>query len=245
MESSDGAPASERRRRRSRDHDEERQHVGRGVEEVVALRDADRLQRRAERAGAAEEQRRAEAGERIPAREDHQRHRHQALAGGDALVPASRIIEREIGAADAGEHAAGRGREQAHPVDVIAHGARRVGAVADGADDEADLGVAKAPPEQNGQRDADQEEDIDLERRLNLRDRRPGAEGNGRQVRRDRLDVGLAEEEGEAHAEEHQRDADGDVVDARELADPAVERAEAARRQARRPARRSRPTTVS
>ena len=47
-----------------------------------------------------------------------------------------------------------------------------------------------------------------------------------RQVGRDRLDVGLAEEEGEAHAEEHQRDADGDVVDARELADPAVEGAE-------------------
>ena len=37
----------------------ERQDVGRGVEEVVALRDADRLQRRADRAGAAEQQRRA------------------------------------------------------------------------------------------------------------------------------------------------------------------------------------------
>ena len=46
-------------RRRRGDQQPQREHVGRGVEEVVALADADRLQRRAQRAGAAEQQRRA------------------------------------------------------------------------------------------------------------------------------------------------------------------------------------------
>ena len=41
---------------------------------------------------------------------------------------------------------------------------------------------------------------------------RPAAERERGQARRLRLDVGLAEEEGEAGAEQHQRDADGDVV---------------------------------
>src|SRR5687767_8978107 len=43
------------RRRTAGDQDDERQHVGRRIEEVVSCRDADRLQRRAERARAAEE----------------------------------------------------------------------------------------------------------------------------------------------------------------------------------------------
>ena len=90
IDSSPGAPRERALGRGRDDHDEEGQHVGRGVEEVVALRDADRLQRRAERAGGAEEERRAEAGERVPAREDDQRHRHQALARRQALVPAAR-----------------------------------------------------------------------------------------------------------------------------------------------------------
>ena len=42
----------------------------------------------------------------------------------------------------------------------------------------------------------------------------------------------LAEEEGEAGAEQHQRDADGDVVDARQRAQQAVEQRRAARRAA-------------
>jgi len=47
----------------------------RGVEGVRV--DADRLQRRAKRPRAPEQQRRPDAGDRVPAREDHQRHGHQ------------------------------------------------------------------------------------------------------------------------------------------------------------------------
>ena len=47
------------------------------------------------------------------------------LAGRDALVPAARIIERQVGAADAGEDAAGRGRKQPDAVDRVAHRAWR------------------------------------------------------------------------------------------------------------------------
>ena len=54
------------------------------------------------------------AAQRIPAREDDQRHRHQALAARQALVPAAGIVERQEGAADAGEDAAGGGGEQGH-----------------------------------------------------------------------------------------------------------------------------------
>src|SRR3981081_650825 len=62
------------------DHDAERQNVRRRVEEVIARADAPGWSGRAEGAGAAEEQRGEEAVDRIPAREDHQRHRHQPLA---------------------------------------------------------------------------------------------------------------------------------------------------------------------
>src|SRR5262245_44063435 len=58
------------------DHDDERQDVGGGVEEVVALGDADGLQRRAERTGGAEEQRRPDALDGVPAREDDEGDRH-------------------------------------------------------------------------------------------------------------------------------------------------------------------------
>ncbi len=57
-----------------------RQDVGRGVEQMIAGGDADRLQRRSERRGAAEGQRGPQAQHRIPAREDHERHRGDALA---------------------------------------------------------------------------------------------------------------------------------------------------------------------
>src|SRR5436190_23370705 len=53
-----------------RRHDDEREDVGRRVEKVVALADADRLQRRSDRAGSAEQQRRHHTAEWTPARED-------------------------------------------------------------------------------------------------------------------------------------------------------------------------------
>ena len=52
--------------RAGRDHQGERQHIGRGAEQVVALGDADRLQRRADRAGRAEQQRGPQAADRDP-----------------------------------------------------------------------------------------------------------------------------------------------------------------------------------
>src|SRR5690606_14577539 len=63
------------------DHDEKRQDVGRGIEEVVALGNAHRLQGRADGSGGAEQQGGPDAAHRIPAGKDHQGHRHQALAG--------------------------------------------------------------------------------------------------------------------------------------------------------------------
>jgi hypothetical protein len=212
--------------RRGQHHDRQRQHIGGGVEEIVAFGDADRLQRRADGAGAAEQQRRREGTERVPAREDHQSHRHQALPRRDALGPAPRIIERQVGAADGGQRAAGRGGQQAHGVRVETHGAGGIGAVADDADDQADAGVAEGPVQGDRQRDAQQEQDIHVECGLHLRDRRPPAERDRRQMRRHRLDEGLAEEESEAEAELHQGDADGDVVHLGEFADPAMEQPE-------------------
>ena len=151
----------------------ERQHVGRGVEEVVALRDADRLQRRAERAGAAEEERRAEAGERVPAREDDERDRHQALAGRDALVPAARIVERQIGAADAGERRrrprspAGARSRRCSPWRAPRRRCRRRCAR------RGRCGCcANAHQRKHRKRRADEEEHVDLERRLRPAGRR-------------------------------------------------------------------------
>src|ERR1700686_3089297 len=116
-------------------HDDQGEDVGRGVEEVVALGNADRLQRRPDRARRAEQQRRHHAAHRAPARENDQRHRHQALAGREALIPRARIVERQERAADAGEEAADRGREKAHEIDRDAHGARSGRAVAGHAHD--------------------------------------------------------------------------------------------------------------
>ena len=140
MESSPGAPVMARCGEEVRISSAEGQHIGRGEEQVVAGSHADRLQRRAERAGAAEQDRRPEAVDRVPAGEDHQRDRHQALARRNALVPAARVVERQIGPADTGQRAAGGGREQADEVRVEADGAGGVGAVADDADHQADPG---------------------------------------------------------------------------------------------------------
>ena len=90
IDSSAGAPTSVRFGEQVTIMISERQDIGRGVEQVIARGDADRLQRGPERAGAAEQQRRPEAQHRVPAREDHQRHRGDALAARQALVPAAR-----------------------------------------------------------------------------------------------------------------------------------------------------------
>ena len=158
-----------------------RQDIGRGIEEIIALAHAHRLQRRPERGGAAEQQRRAQAQQRIPTREDHQRHRHEALPARQALVPAAGIIEREKGAADAGEKAAEHGRAHPDAIDRVAHGARGVGALADGAQDQAPAAGGERPDEQRRERHADEEQHVDLERGPHLRDVAPPAEVDRRQ----------------------------------------------------------------
>ena len=64
------------------------------------------------------------------------------------------------------------------------------------------------------------------QRGAHLRNVAPPAEVDRRQLRRRRLDQRLAEIEGEPGAEQHEADADGDVVDARQPADPGVQRAQ-------------------
>ena len=81
--------------------------------------------------------------------------------------------------------------------------------------------AAEHPPHQHRENRAHEEQHVDLQRGLDLRHVGPPAEIDRRQVRRHRLDEGLAEEEGEAHAEQHQRDADRDVVDPGQRADAA------------------------
>src|SRR5258707_15407595 len=53
-------------RRARRDHDPERHHVRRGVEQIVAAADPDRLERRAQRAPATEQDRGTAPAERSP-----------------------------------------------------------------------------------------------------------------------------------------------------------------------------------
>ena len=145
----------------------ERQDIGRGVEEIIALRDADRLQRRADRAGAAEQQRGDDAAQRAPARENHQRHRHQALAGRQALVPRAGIGQRKERAADAGEKAADGGRRGSArdrpkcPSPAPPRRCRRRCARSGPSGC-----CAKRPGHQDRDRDADEEQRIDVERAL-------------------------------------------------------------------------------
>ena len=82
------------------------------------------------RAGAAEQQRRAQAAHGAPAREDHQRDSRDALPAGQALVPASGIVERQEGTAYAGEGAADRRRQQADAGHRCADGEGGVDALA-------------------------------------------------------------------------------------------------------------------
>ena len=70
----------------------------------------------------------------------------------------ARIVERQERAADAGEKAAGRGRQEAHEIDRDAHGARGRGAVADRPHDQAPARVARRPrPSASASDDADEE----------------------------------------------------------------------------------------
>src|SRR5882672_3388627 len=159
-----------------RDHDQERENVGRGIEEIIALGDADRLQRRSDGAGGAEQQRRDHALQRLPARKDDERHRHQALPGRYPLVPRTRIIERQEGAADAGQTSAGRGGEKAHQIDRYAHGTGGRRAVAGHAHDQPPFGVGERPRHDDGDDDADDQQPIDLKRRGDLRTAGPRTE---------------------------------------------------------------------
>src|SRR5881392_4222745 len=82
-------------RRRAPDEEPEGENVRRCVEQVVIRRVPDRLERRTERRGGAEEQRHPEAVDRVPAGEDDERDGHQPLAAREALVPRPGIVERE------------------------------------------------------------------------------------------------------------------------------------------------------
>src|SRR3984957_5911725 len=158
------------------DHDDEREDVGGGVEEVVALGDPDRLQRRAKRAGRAEKERRGDAAKRVPAGEDDKRYRHQALARGEALVPRARIGERQERAADAREKPADRCRQESNEVDGDTHGARGCRAVAHCPHDQSPARVPKRPDYQEREYDADEEERIDLQGAFQARAVAPEAE---------------------------------------------------------------------
>ncbi len=109
------------------------------------------------RAGTAEEERGPEAVDRIPTGEDDQGDGNEALAAGESFIPGAGVIEREKGAADAGEEAAGHGGEHADAVDGIAHGAGGLGGFADGADDHAPARGFETPREERGEEAADDE----------------------------------------------------------------------------------------
>jgi hypothetical protein len=212
-------------RRAGDDHDRQRQDVGCGVEQMIARGHADRLQRRPKRCRAAKSQRRPQAQHRIPSREDHQCDRGNALSAGEALVPAAGIEQRQERAADAGKKAADHGRAQPDRKHGIAHGASGVRAFAGGADQEAPARGSKGPVQDRGKDHADQEQHIDPQRRADLRDVAPPAENDRGQPRRGRLDQWFSQIEREPCSEQHQRDADRDVVDPRQRADAGVQRA--------------------
>ena len=204
----------------------EGEHVGGRVEQVIAFADADRLQRWAQRTCGAEKKRRVDAVERIPASEDDKGDRHQALTGGEALVPAGRITQRQERAADAGKPAADHRAEQADALDRQAHGLRGIRTVADDAHLEARPGVAKYPGERQRKADAEKKQRAHIERAAHLRCIGPKPKRNGRQQRRARLHVGLTEEEGDAGAPEHNGNSHRNVVDPGKSAHCAVNCAE-------------------
>ena len=115
----------------------------------------------------------------IPAREDHQRDRHQALPAGQSLVPAPRVVEREERAADAGEEAARPwSTAMRTQVDRVRpwRAPRRPLSPAD-AHDQAPARVGARPkPCRRRQHDADEEQRVDLQRGRDLRAVAPPAE---------------------------------------------------------------------
>ena len=156
------------------DDDGQRQHVRRGVEEVVPRRDADRLQRGTERARAAEQERRVEAAHRIPAREDHERDAPSAL--GRSTAPRSscrgRYSDRNEPPTPARKPPA-MVASSPHAIDVVAHARaprrrsrRRCARPAPSAC------VESAKRSAGREHDADHEQHVDLQRRAHLRARR-------------------------------------------------------------------------
>ena len=114
-------------------------------------------------------------------------------------------------------------------VDVVAHRARGVGALAHGAEHQAPARPPQHEAHRGGRDEADHEQRVDLQRRAHLgrvllqsasdTDGRCGAVGPI---------SGLPRKNARPDAEQHQRDADRDVVDARAGAQPGVQRARAA-----------------
>ena len=121
-----------------------------------------------------------------------------------------------------------------------ADGARGVGALAGHTKDKTPARVFEAPFEHDRQGNADEEHRADFKGRADRRIVAPVAERKSRQHRRTRLDEWLAEKERQADAENEQRDADGDVVDARQIADSGVQQPERGCPQRRQPACRAR-----
>ena len=149
------------------------QQIGRGVEQVVIALDAQRLQRRPERLRAAEKQRRGEAPPRTPLREDNQRDRHQPLPSGDSFGPDAGEVKCKVRAADRGERAADRDRDEAHRVDIDAERAGGLWIVARRADLQSPAGTCEQPVEEESRRDPDKEERADAQRGLDRADVAP------------------------------------------------------------------------
>jgi hypothetical protein len=103
---------------------------------------------------------------------------------------------------------------------------RRIDALTGQPHDQSPARILQGPGEREREHDADQEQVVDLQRLADLRDAAPPAEVDRSEIGRLGLDEGLAEEEGEASAEQHQADAGGNVVDPRQLADAGVQRAQ-------------------
>jgi hypothetical protein len=84
------------------------------------------------------------------------------------------------------------------------------------------------------EQEAQQQQHVDLQVRAHLRRIAPKAQGKCREPWRRGLNQRFSEEEGQTDAEQHQRNADRDVVDTRPTAEHAVQCPEQSAQRARR-----------
>ncbi len=202
--------------------------VRRGVEEVVAGRDADRLQRRSERARAAEQQRGVEAvrpgssARRSPAPPPSGPGRSRGLR---SSCPGSRATGTSRRSPARKPPSAGRQRAHARSRRSPSRAPRpRCRRPCARPGPSACCGTPSRAP--NASATPIRNSGFTCSAARICGESLQAPNGIAGKRRRLRLDVGLAEEEREAGAEQHQPDADGDVVDARQVADQAVQQAE-------------------